>query len=479
MRFRRKILIKLMYFGDLLLLGMSFLIVLWAFYAPNNSLLAFEEFLALRIKIENFLVGAVMVGIWHVGCIAMGLYESKRLSTIAQEVPDIFKATSLATVATAAIALFFQIEMVSAEVLLIFWIFSSIMICLSRVGVRITLAWMRRRGRNLRNILIIGTNPRALAFAKEIQTKPELGYRLLGYVDEPWDGLNHELLENIAILSNLKKFPGFIRTFSVDEVLIALPFRSFYQEAAEVVAQCEEQGILVRVLGDLFSPKLAKSTIEEVGLHSTFSLNTGAIGDQAILIKRGIDLIIALPSVILLLPFFAVVAAAIKITSHGPIFFIQERVGLNKRLFPFIKFRTMVPDAELRQAELEHLNEVDGAAFKIANDPRVTPLGRLLRKTSIDELPQLINVIRGDMSLVGPRPLPVRDLQEFNEDWHRRRFSVRPGLTGLWQVSGRSSTSFSKWMELDLHYIDKWSLWLDLKILCKTIPAVMKGSGAV
>ncbi|HNP62014.1 MAG TPA: sugar transferase [Nitrospirales bacterium] len=479
MHFRRQILIKLMHFGDLLLLGMSFLIVLWVFYAPNNSLMAFEEFLALRIKIENFLVGAVMVGIWHVGCASLGLYESKRLSTIAQEVPDIIKATLLVTFVTAGIALLFRIDMVSAEVLLSFWILSTVLICLSRVGVRVTLAWMRRKGRNLRNILIIGTNPRALAFAKEIQSKPELGYCLLGYVDEPWDGLNHEHLEDVPILTDLKKFPGFIRTFSVDEVLLALPFRSFYQEAAQVVAQCEEQGILVRVLGDLFSPKLAKSTIDEVGLHPTFSLNTGAIGDQAVLIKRAIDLIIAIPSVILLLPFFAIVAAAIKLSSPGPVFFIQERVGLNKRLFPFIKFRTMVPDAELQQAELEHLNEVDGAAFKITNDPRVTPLGRLLRKASIDELPQLINVINGDMSLVGPRPLPVRDLQEFYEDWHRRRFSVRPGLTGLWQVSGRSSTSFAKWMELDLHYIDKWSIWLDLKILFKTIPAVMKGSGAV
>ena len=139
----------------------------------------------------------------------------------------------------------------------------------------------------------------------------------------------------------------------------------------------------------------------------------------------------------------------------------------------------MVQGAERLQAELEHLNEVDGAAFNITHDPRVTPLGRFLRKTSIDELPQLINVIKGDMSLVGPRPLPIRDLLEFNEDWHRRRFCVRPGLTCLWQVSGRSTISFTKWMELDLQYIDKWTFWLDLKILFKTIPAVMKGSGAV
>jgi len=468
----------MMQVGDLLLIGMAFWVVTWLFYAPNNDLLAFEEFLALRIKIENLSVGIGMIGIWHLTCSALKLYESKRLSTISQEIPDILKATSFVTLTTAGVAILLQIEMISSWFLLAFWTLTALVMCLGRIGERMALAWMRRKGRNLRNIVIIGTNQRALKFATEIRIKPELGYRLLGFVDEPWDGLNHQHLERFPIISTLEKFQGFIRTFSVDEVLIALPLRSYYQQSSQIVAQCEEQGILVRMLGDLFSPKLAKSAIDQVGGHPTFTLNTGAIGDQAILIKRIFDLLIAVPSVILLLSFFAFVAAAIKLTSPGPVFFIQERVGLNKRLFRLIKFRTMVPEAELLQAELEHLNEVEGAAFKITDDPRITPLGRLLRKTSIDELPQLINVINGDMSLVGPRPLPVRDLQEFNEDWHRRRWSVRPGLTCLWQISGRSSISFSKWMELDLQYIDKWTLWLDLKILFKTIPAVMKRTGA-
>jgi len=166
------------------------------------------------------------------------------------------------------------------------------------------------------------------------------------------------------------------------------------------------------------------------------------------------------------------------VTSNYTVFFVQERVGLNKRRFRVYKFRTMVKDAEQKQAELEDLNEVMGAAFKITNDPRITPVGSFLRKTSIDELPQLINVLKGDMSLVGPRPLPVRDYNGFNTDWHRRRFSVRPGITCLWQVNGRHNITFEKWMELDLEYIDQWSLLLDLSILVKTIPAVLKGSGA-
>jgi len=180
-----------------------------------------------------------------------------------------------------------------------------------------------------------------------------------------------------------------------------------------------------------------------------------------------------------LAPFFVVVAFLIKLDSAGPVFFVQDRVGFNKRRFGMYKFRSMVLDAEKKQSELESLNEADGPAFKIRNDPRITRLGGFLRKASIDELPQFFNVFRGDMSLVGPRPLPIRDYQGFDQDWVRRRFSVRPGITCLWQINGRSSLSFHDWMKLDLLYIDNWSLWLDVKVIVMTIPAVLKGVGAV
>ena len=175
---------------------------------------------------------------------------------------------------------------------------------------------------------------------------------------------------------------------------------------------------------------------------------------------------------------FVVVAVLIQLYSPGPVFFRQERMGLNKRRFLIFKFRTMVPNAEKMMAQLEGHNEVSGPVFKIKKDPRITPIGKVLRRTSIDELPQLFNVLKGDMSLVGPRPLPVRDYEGFSEDWQRRRFSVRPGITCLWQVSGRSSLPFEQWMKLDLQYMDEWSLWLDMKILAQTVSAVLKGSGA-
>jgi lipopolysaccharide/colanic/teichoic acid biosynthesis glycosyltransferase len=181
---------------------------------------------------------------------------------------------------------------------------------------------------------------------------------------------------------------------------------------------------------------------------------------------------------VLLSPLFLIVAVLIRLCSPGPVFFVQTRLGLNKRRFCIYKFRTMVPNAEQRIQELEEFNEARGPVFKIKNDPRITPIGRFLRRSSIDELPQLFNVFRGEMSLVGPRPLPVRDYEGFDQDWQRRRFSVTPGITCLWQVNGRSSIDFEKWMDLDMRYIEEWSLWLDLKILAQTIPAVLKGSGA-
>jgi exopolysaccharide biosynthesis polyprenyl glycosylphosphotransferase len=197
-----------------------------------------------------------------------------------------------------------------------------------------------------------------------------------------------------------------------------------------------------------------------------------------VVFKQAVDLLLAAVLITALAPVLAGAAMAVKLTSPGPVLFVQERVGKGKRRFRLYKFRTMIADAEARMPDLEKFNEVSGPVFKLRNDPRITPVGRFLRRTSIDELPQLFNVLKGHMSLVGPRPLPVRDYNGFDEDWHRRRFSVRPGITCLWQVNGRSNIEFDEWMKLDMEYIDKWSFWLDMKIIFKTVPAVLRGSGA-
>ena len=279
-------------------------------------------------------------------------------------------------------------------------------------------------------------------------------------------------------MCNFKKFPDFVRNNVIDEVVLSLPVKSLYDRASQIVSLCEEQGIVIRYLSNIFNMQIAHSKDEQFQGYQITGLHNGSMGGWQIAVKRIMDFSLSLISLLVFLPLFIATALAIKLMSPGPVFFIQERVGLNKRRFRLYKFRTMVPDAEEKQSELEQLNEVSGPVFKITDDPRITPVGRFLRKTSIDELPQLVNVLKGDMSLVGPRPLPVRDYEGFDTDWHRRRFSVRPGITCLWQIQGRSSIAFEKWMKLDLQYIDQWSLWFDIKILLKTIPAVLRGTGS-
>lgn len=235
---------------------------------------------------------------------------------------------------------------------------------------------------------------------------------------------------------------------------------------------------MIRLLSNFFDLQSGRSRADHLEGDALVSIHTGAMHGWQVVAKRTFDFAISLILLVFILPLLLIVSVLIKLTSPGPVFFSQERVGLNKRRFRLYKFRTMVPDAEKKLAELEQFNEVSGPVFKIKNDPRITWIGKYLRKLSVDELPQIINVLKGDMSLVGPRPLPVRDYEGFDQDWQRRRFSVRPGITCLWQVGGRSSISFERWMELDMEYIDNWSLLLDLKILLKTVPAVLKGSGA-
>jgi exopolysaccharide biosynthesis polyprenyl glycosylphosphotransferase len=333
-------------------------------------------------------------------------------------------------------------------------------------------------GRNLRHLVIIGTNSRAVEFAGAIDGRPELGYHLVGFADDEWSG-NREFEKNgKSIVSDLEHFSDFLRERVIDEVAIALPMKSYYSQAARIAAVCQEHGIIVRVLASMFDLQKGRANNSHLDGIIVATISPNSSDGWPIVCKRLLDIFVSSLLLILLAPVFILVALLVKLDFSGPVFFVQDRVGLNKRRFRMYKFRTMVGDAEKKQSQLESLNEADGPVFKIKNDPRITAIGKFLRKTSIDELPQLFNVLSGDMSLVGPRPLPVRDYEGFNEDWQRRRFSVRPGITCIWQVGGRSSVSFEKWMELDLQYIDKWSLWLDFQILLRTIPAVLKGSGA-
>ncbi len=473
---RRRLLLNGLKLFDLGLVIVSFGLAWLVVYVRHGSALA--ELFSARVKLWDLVMFLALALAWHVVFSVCGMYGSKRLSTRPRESYDAFKATTFCSLCLAVVAGLSSLPMLSPRMVGVFWVLSTAFVITGRLLLRYFLAWVRLAGHNLRHLLILGSNDRALAFARSVEARPELGYRIVGFVDEDWQGIGEFKSTGRTLASDFGGLPEFLRNNVVDEVANYLPLRSFYEHASQVAALCELHGIILRFNSDIFGLKTARSRTGEFNGDHYITSYAGISDGVPMMIKRAVDIIGSLSLLFLVAPLFLIVAVLIKLTSEGPVFFLQERVGYNKRKFFIWKFRTMIPGAEKLMVELENLNEVSGPVFKIRNDPRITPLGKLLRRASIDELPQLINVLRGDMSLVGPRPLPVRDYQGFNEDWQRRRFSVRPGITCLWQVNGRCSIAFEEWMKLDLQYLDEWSLWLDLKILARTIPAVLRGSGA-
>ena len=443
------------------------------------SKVSLGEFLAMRVKIQNVVIFAGFVLVWQWLFSFFGMYASRRLSRYWDETIDIIKASSAGTAVIYAASLLFHVNMVNYIFVAVFWTAVTLTTIAGRLSVRFVLKQIRVHGNNLRHMLIVGTNDGAVEFARKIEQTPALGYRIIGFVDEEWTGLEKFRQVGYPMACSFEGLPNFLRSNVIDEVVVSLPMRSQHFHASEIASVCERHGITLRFASNIFDLKFARSRAEEFEGNSHITHYTGTMTDGwPVVIKRVLDFTISFILIVLLFPVLVLTALLIKLTSPGPVLFLQKRLGLNKRRFSIYKFRTMVADAESKMKEIEHLNEVSGPVFKIKNDPRVTPFGKFLRKTSLDELPQLFNVLNGDMSLVGPRPMAVRDYEGFSEDWQRRRFSVRPGITCLWQVLGRSSIPFEKWMELDLQYIDKWSLWLDFEILIKTIPAVLRGSGA-
>ncbi len=430
-----------------------------------------------RITVGNVFFVMAMLIVWHAALKGRSLYNSRRLDSTLGEVLDVLRAGFLASLVVSAVAnpvlQAKGLDIDPASFTVHFFLFAIGTTVIVRVLVRRLLEYMRLRGRNLRAVLIIGTNHRALRFAKAIEARPELGYYVVGFVDEEWDGIAGFKKGGHKLVAGLKDLSSYIANHVVDEVVVALPVSSAYIYSSRIVSLCQEQGLTVRFVSQIFDSRLAKGKLDVFDNEPMLSLEGTPDESFSNLFKRMMDRFAAAVLLFLLAPLFLLVAAVIKLTSKGPVFFIQQRVGLNKRMFGVYKFRTMVEDAEERLKELEHLNEVSGPVFKLEKDPRLTPIGDFLRRTSIDELPQLINVLLGDMSLVGPRPLPERDYRGFDTDAHRRRLSVRPGITCTWQVSGRNSIPFEQWMQMDLDYIDNWSIWLDFKLLLQTIPVVL------
>jgi len=363
-------------------------------------------------------------------------------------------------------------DLISRSLILLIGLLATALLVSETLLIRLTARLVRQRGYNYRRVVIVGTGPAALEIQDLIQTHPDWGLKVSGFVTVD------ETLTKVAtpVLGSYRGLPEIVESTVVDQVIFAAE-RQRFDELEDIVLQLEELGIETGFALNLFPNTRAKAQLGDMAGTPIVTFSSGPTDQLQLFFKRAIDFTIAAVALVALSPLIALVSLLIKLTSRGSVLFRQERCGLNGRRFRLYKFRTMVEGAERQQEALRALNEMDGPVFKLAHDPRVTAVGRLLRKFSLDELPQLWNVVAGDMSLVGPRPPVPKEVAQY-ERWQRRRLSMRPGLTCLWQVSGRNQVDFDRWMELDLEYIDSWSPRLDFTILLKTIPAVLSGRGA-
>lgn len=406
-----------------------------------------------------------------------GGYHGLRILSLPSFVGKVAMAIGISLAILTVILFMLKADVINRRVLVMFTILEFIFL----VGIRGGLHWwyFRRfvqKGENYLKVVIIGTEERALRLTTTLKERLEWGVDIVGYLDVDQTKVG-QLVDGSPVLGSVEKISEILSEQVVDEVIMAVP-RSMINDLEGIVEACEEQGVRFRWMADMFDMRVARMRLVQFGDIPVLTFEPVAQNEVKLIIKRMMDLFMILLVLPIVLPVMLLVALAIRLDSPGPVFFVQQRVGLRKRLFPVLKFRSMYIDADEKMKDIEHLNEADGPIFKIKNDPRITRVGKFIRKASLDELPQLFNVVRGHMSLVGPRPMSKRDVKLFDKGIQRKRFSVRPGITCLWQVSGRSNLPFEKWLELDLEYIDNWSLSLDIKILLRTIPAVVLGSGA-
>ena len=414
--------------------------------------------------------------IWIAVFWVLGLYRLRARWGWAAEGRDIFRGTLVVLAITLSGLFLLHQDDVSRLFLALLFVAQPVVMLAGRVALRGWFEGQRRRGRDTNFMLVAGTGPMAEAFADSVESHHALGIKVVGHLhmpvseggEEPWSAVSR------PILGTFEDLNGIFRRQIIDEVGVCLTAgEADFLDAIVTIAADEgktvrvprdaQEGVLTGALQEEFDGFLVQSVVHD---HR----------DLERAIKRVVDVVGAMLALVVLSPLFIVTAAAIWIADGRPILFRQIRIGRHGRPFTILKFRTMDSDAEDRHAELVAQSDTKGAAFKMENDPRVTRVGRVLRKWTLDELPQLLNVLVGDMSLVGPRPAPPREVDEY-DIWHRRRLSVRPGMTGLWQVQARFDHHFDDRAELDLQYIDHWSLWRDFGILLKTVPAVLTPRG--
>ncbi|MCH8125464.1 sugar transferase [candidate division KSB1 bacterium] len=439
-------------------------------FAPNFDLQG-----ALFFFENNFIIFLSAIFFWLIFLNFFGVYHDFRTENYLKIFFGIIKSAIASTLAIGSVVFLLKMTETSRLFVGLFSCICAILLVIEKRVFIIFLEYVRTRGYNRVNILIVGTGKRAQKFIDVVNNHKHWGLNIIGLIDDE-PGRTGTYIMGSKVLGRLSDIPRLLHTYVVDRVVFVVP-RSWLGNIEDAILACEKEGVETYLSVDLYDTKISSLKQTNFGGFPLLEFETFSANEWQLFVKRTTDILVSLTGIIIAMPFFIVLALAIKLSSKGPIYFKQERSGLNGRKFTLYKFRTMMVGAELRKKELEKQNEMQGPVFKIKRDPRVYPLGRLLRKISLDELPQLLNVLKGDMSIVGPRPpLPIE--VEMYEIWQRRRLSLKPGITCIWQVSGRNMVDFDRWMEMDLEYIDNWSLWLDVKISLKTVLVVLFGYGA-
>jgi exopolysaccharide biosynthesis polyprenyl glycosylphosphotransferase len=474
MRLRHKILIHAFRVFDQALLVCT--LAVWIAMIPERGSFAYIHELFNEMYGWREIMGLLVLVLgWVIIFNSIIHYDANRFTTLMSSIWAFVKAAACSAFLLFVIGESLSISKLPSRVILLFWATITLIGIASRVVLRWILTAVRKSGFNCRHVVFVGTDTHALDLARNIESHPELGCRVVGFIS---DGTTPDTTVGTwPVVGSIAGIKEFLETKSVDEAIICLSLKDQFQHIYHVFELCRELGVVVRLIPRESDLKvLTRLQIESFGDFRVITFFREKLLLQ-LLLKRIMDVLVSATALFLLSPLMIVIGLIIKFGSPGPVFFIQERVGMNRRKFKLLKFRSMVADAEKRKKDLAALNEMDGPVFKVRNDPRVTPIGRFIRKTSIDELPQLINVLKGEMALVGPRP-PLPDEVDQYEWLHRRRLSIKPGITCLWQVNGRNSVPFGEWMEMDKEYVENWSIWLDIKILLRTLPVVLLGHGA-
>lgn len=434
----------------------------WPYF---DTLLPFSKYVGLLVLVVVLWNGLSILMQWHGPGIAKGRLEM---------VKDSGLIVVLGVVVISAMIFVLKYHFISRSFVVIFALTNFLLLSGFRIYAKTGVNQFSRLLVGEHNVLIVGSDDRAARVAAVLKDAKQWGYHLVGVVPESPKSVLDSGLNQYATIS-LEKLSDAARQHHVDEVIFVVSKEALTQ-MEEIFLLCEEEGIKTRVMLSFFPHVTSKIYLEVLHELPLLTFTTTPQNDYLLLLKNSIDIALATVLLVLAAPLFALLALVIKLTSKGPVIFKQLRCGLGGRKFVLYKFRSMVNSAEEVQSQIQHLNTMSGPVFKISKDPRCTSVGRFLRKFSLDELPQLINILKGDMSFVGPRPPIPREVEKY-ERWQRRRLRMKPGLTCLWQIQGRNEIDFEEWMKLDLQYIDSWSVLLDLKIVLKTIPIVLLGKG--